>query len=76
MLRAPALYEDEDLDAPATSRTAVELPRTGSVALDALLPGDLVFFHMHAHGIDHVGIYVGDGRFVHAPRAVLGRDGR
>lgn len=31
----------------------------------ALLPGDLVFFGRR--GIDHVGIYVGDGRFVHAP---------
>jgi cell wall-associated NlpC family hydrolase len=29
----------------------------------ALAPGDLVFFH----GLDHVGLYVGGGRVVHAP---------
>jgi cell wall-associated NlpC family hydrolase len=60
-------------------RAGVSIPRTAReqqkaarpVTLDALLPGDLVFFHMHARGIDHVGIYVGDGRFVHAPRAGL-----
>jgi cell wall-associated NlpC family hydrolase len=31
----------------------------------ALEPGDLVFFH----GLGHVGIYVGRGRFIHAPHA-------
>ncbi len=30
--------------------------------------GDLVFFGDSASKINHVGIYVGDGRFVHAPR--------
>ena len=29
----------------------------------ALKPGDLVFFH----GLGHVGIYIGNGRFIHAP---------
>ncbi len=34
-----------------------------------LQPGDLVFFHMgrHHRRIDHVAVYIGDGRFVHAP---------
>lgn len=35
-----------------------------TVPRDALLPGDLVFFSSPA---DHVGIYLGDGAFVHAP---------
>ena len=34
-----------------------------------LAPGDLVFFHIHARAVDHVGIYSGGGRFIHAPRA-------
>ncbi len=38
------------------------------VSLDALAPGDLVFFASEGAQIDHVGIYAGDGRFLHAPR--------
>jgi cell wall-associated NlpC family hydrolase len=34
-----------------------------AVARSVLRPGDLVFFN----GLSHVGIYIGDGRFVHAP---------
>jgi cell wall-associated NlpC family hydrolase len=33
-----------------------------------LIPGDLVFFNTLGRTYSHVGIYVGDGRFVHAPR--------
>ena len=33
------------------------------VARDQLQPGDLVFFD----GLSHVGIYIGNGQFVHAP---------
>ena len=35
----------------------------------ALQPGDLVFFAARRGGVDHVGIYAGDGRCVHAPRS-------
>lgn len=30
-------------------------------------PGDLLFFNINGRGISHVGIYIGGGRFVHAP---------
>jgi cell wall-associated NlpC family hydrolase len=33
----------------------------------SLQTGDLVFFDTSGKGISHVGIYVGEGRFVHAP---------
>lgn len=39
------------------------------VPLSALKPGDLIFFNMHSrkhHRIDHVGLYIGDGQFIHA----------
>jgi cell wall-associated NlpC family hydrolase len=59
----------------AHERVGLSIPRTAAaqqraaqpVPLAQLLPGDLVFFRMGAHGIDHVGVYVGAGRFVHAP---------
>ena len=33
-----------------------------------LRPGDLVFYNTRNRPYSHVGIYVGEGRFVHAPR--------
>ena len=36
------------------------------IASDALQPGDLVFFNTLGTHHSHVGVYVGDGRFVHA----------
>jgi len=36
------------------------------VSKDDLKEGDLVFFKIHSRSISHVGIYLGDGRFVHA----------
>ena len=38
------------------------------VGRDALRPGDLVFFNTQQRTFSHVGIYVGDDRFIHAPR--------
>jgi cell wall-associated NlpC family hydrolase len=32
------------------------------------VPGDLVFFHNSRNKIYHVGIYIGDGKMIHAPR--------
>ena len=32
-----------------------------------LQPGDLVFFHTLSEPFSHVGIYLGDARFLHAP---------
>jgi cell wall-associated NlpC family hydrolase len=34
-----------------------------------LKPGDLVFFNTLRRSFSHVGIYIGDGKFVHSPRA-------
>lgn len=62
------------------SALGIELPRVSrEMAKDgekvdkaSLAVGDLVFFSRRGKRVDHVGIYVGDGRFVHAPRT--GRD--
>lgn len=58
----------------------IELPRVSrdmanngeKVDRTALSAGDLVFFGRRGKRVDHVGIYLGDGEFVHAPRR--GRD--
>jgi cell wall-associated NlpC family hydrolase len=39
-----------------------------NVKRDELKPGDLVFFNTMRRAFSHVGIYVGDGKFIHAPR--------
>jgi cell wall-associated NlpC family hydrolase len=37
------------------------------IARDEMRTGDLVFFHIHGKRISHVGIYLGEGRFIHSP---------
>jgi len=39
------------------------------VEKNELQPGDLVFFNTMRRAFSHVGIYLGDNQFVHAPRA-------
>lgn len=43
--------------------------RGDAVTLAELRAGDLVFYDTQGHPYSHVGIYLGDGRFVHAPKA-------
>ena len=38
------------------------------VKKDELKPGDLVFFNTMRRAFSHVGIYVGEGKFIHSPR--------
>ncbi len=49
----------------AADQAAVTVP----IEPHALQPGDLVFFNTQGTPYSHVGIYVGQGRFIHSPRS-------
>jgi cell wall-associated NlpC family hydrolase len=54
----------------AVPRTAHAQSRVGKPVRRAnLAPGDLVFYNTRNAPYSHVGMYVGNGRFVHAPRS-------
>ncbi|NTV48564.1 MAG: peptidoglycan-binding protein [Geobacteraceae bacterium] len=61
-----AVYNLCGLSIPRTSSDQFKAGE--SVSKADLMDGDLVFFGSSADKINHVGIYVGGGRFVHAPR--------
>jgi len=49
-------------------RRAEEISRAGEpIAVNELRPGDLVFFNTLRRAFSHVGIYIGNNQFVHAP---------
>lgn len=49
-------------------RTSHEISRLGEAQKTSRLqPGDLVFYNTQHHDYSHVGIYVGEGKFVHSP---------
>ena len=69
----PNSYDCSGLTQAAWASAGVTLPRTTwdqvnagmRVARSQLQPGDLVFFY---EDISHVGLYIGDGQMIHAPK--------
>ncbi|GAA3899056.1 C40 family peptidase [Streptomyces gulbargensis] len=69
----PSGYDCSGLTQAAWRAAGVALPRTTYTQINAgrrvprsqLAPGDLVFFYS---GISHVGLYIGGGQMIHAPR--------
>jgi cell wall-associated NlpC family hydrolase len=61
-----AVYNLCGVNIPRTSGEQFKVGR--DVAREELVDGDLVFFGSSEQKISHVGIYVGNSRFVHAPR--------
>jgi cell wall-associated NlpC family hydrolase len=53
------------VDLPSDS--ASQFTSGEKVARAEMQAGDLVFFRMHGKRVSHVGIYLGDGQFIHAP---------
>ena len=59
------VYKQNRINMP---RTAEAQYKSGKkISAKSLRPGDLVFFQTSGKRISHVGIYLGKGRFVHAP---------
>lgn len=69
----PNAFDCSGLTQASWRAAGVSLPRTTYTQINAgarvprseLAPGDLVFFYS---GISHVGLYIGDGQMIHAPR--------
>ncbi|WP_392672145.1 NlpC/P60 family protein [Streptomyces sp. LN785] len=69
----PSSYDCSGLTQAAWRSAGVSLPRTTYTQINAgqrisrseLAPGDLVFFYS---GVSHVGLYIGNGEMIHAPR--------
>jgi cell wall-associated NlpC family hydrolase len=47
---------------------ALQATMGAPVSREAMRPGDLIAFSLHGGRIDHIGIYVGNGQMLHAPR--------
>ena len=69
-LVAYVFREAYGIQLPRNTRGQSELGRP--VALADLEPGDLVFYNTLDRPFSHVGIYLGENRFVHAPKAGSG----
>jgi len=72
----PDAFDCSGLVTYAHRQIGVAVPRTAAQQFAAatpvkrgeLRPGDVVFFRLESRNVSHVGIYAGDGRFVHAPQ--------
>ena len=53
---------------PRRADEQAKAPGLMTVKRDELQPGDLVFFNTLKRTFSHVGIYVGEGKFIHAPK--------
>jgi cell wall-associated NlpC family hydrolase len=58
-------YRKAGIQTPRTTKE--QYHHTKRIQVSHLQPGDLIFFSISRDRLSHVGIYAGDGRFIHAP---------
>jgi len=74
---SPSGFDCSGLVQYVYGKLGVRLPRKSremagvghQVPMNALLPGDLVFFRINKNRVSHVGIYISDDKFVHATKS-------
>jgi cell wall-associated NlpC family hydrolase len=62
-----AMYE-QTIGLVLPRRANEQAAATQAIERKDLQPGDLVFFNTMRQAFSHVGIYVGDGKFIHSPK--------
>ncbi|SFU27666.1 Cell wall-associated hydrolase, NlpC family [Polaromonas sp. YR568] len=62
-----AIYE-QSVGLLLPRRAEQQAAATQRIDKNELQPGDLVFFNTMRRAFSHVGIYVGDGKFIHSPK--------
>ncbi len=59
-------YGEHGLIIPRVSRDQARTGLRVALSLEELLPGDILGFSVERAGVTHVGLYVGDGKFIHS----------
>ena len=62
-------YTHQQLDITVPRTTNQQAQYRPSKNLSAAQPGDILFFKIYGNSISHVGIYKGNGQFIHAPKS-------
>ena len=62
-----AIYE-QTIGLVLPRRAELQAAATQNIEKKDLVPGDLVFFNTMRRAFSHVGIYIGDGKFIHSPK--------
>jgi len=59
----------QTMDVSLPRQAADQAEATRRIGKQSLQPGDLVFFNTQRRPYSHVGIYIGDHRFIHSPKS-------
>jgi cell wall-associated NlpC family hydrolase len=64
------IFAENDIEIPRGAKDQYKQAR--KIKRNELRPGDLIFFETYTKGVSHVGIWVGDGKFMHAESSDAG----